>query len=167
MLAASHGASMRLIAIGTALTLAACTKASPTSPPSIPDISGSWSGTIAGTPTVGAATLAFTLVQALADSTATEQASVNSLTGTWSISFANPAYNTSGSLTGLVSSDLSMSAHLGLNAPDSCALNLAGTLAGTTTILGISIPVSDQVTDPTVGVTCTTFSSGPFSVMKR
>ena len=127
----------RLMMISVTAALVACGKSSPTAARApIPNIAGSWSGTVSVTPTLHG-TLALTLTQTPAGSGFPDYQSLNMLTGTWSTVFANTADNSSGIVAGTVASDSVIQITLQPSVSQgTCSLNVSATLTGMTSMSG-------------------------------
>jgi len=134
--------------------LAACTNSSLTAGPT-PNISGSWSGTIAGVQQ-GPGTIAFTLSQRglplLPPGVGAEQ----ELTGTWSTTFAFAGYDRSGTVAGTVSQS-SVTVTLTPGTPD-CSYAVSATLKDSTSMSG---------TWTYAAANCANVSSGTVSAVRH
>ena len=115
----------RVFIIAAAAVLAACKAKSPTAPTPA-EIAGSWSGPLTDA-LQGSGTLSFSLAQ-----------TGDSVTGTWSITFANPAADVSGLAAGDVSGS-TISILLRPSNPPTCQygpFRITATVTGTSAISG-------------------------------
>jgi hypothetical protein len=122
--------------ICTAAALVACTESPTAATPPIPNIAGSWSGTVSVTPTLRG-TLQLSLAQAQSDPVFPDARTTNLLTGTWSTAFSDTAGNASGIVAGIVSSDSAVSATLQPGATQgTCSLQVSATLTSASSMSG-------------------------------
>ena len=121
---------------------------------STPNLAGSWSGTISSA-TAGNGTLSFSMTQRGLSLLPPGVGVEGELTGTWSTTFANPASNGTGTLSGSVlGSDVSIT--FTPNVPGTCPFTMTGTAAGASAINGTYVSTN-----------CTVASSGTIMAKKQ
>lgn len=136
---------LSLTVLALALAGVSCTSSPSITSPTPPSLAGTWVGsaTITGS-AAGTGTIRATIAQ-----------TGNALTGTWGSTYANPANNGSGALTG-TTNGAAVSLTLNSSVPTACPYNVTGTLSGTTSISGTFATFN-----------CSVSASGPFVLTKQ
>jgi hypothetical protein len=129
----------RFLSILLVVSVVACERLSPTdltahTAPPPPNLSGNWSGTISSF-AAGNGTISFTLMQMCLVLDPPGSGCQVFLDGTWSASFANPASNESGTLSGGVA-DSTVSVDLMPSASGPCPLIVTAMLSDSTSFRG-------------------------------
>jgi hypothetical protein len=128
-----------LTVLAAALVLSACgSDSSSPSSTSSTTIGGNWAGTVTSSgrlAQVGVGTLRTSIGQ-----------NGGALSGTWTVSYTNPANNNSGSLTGLVTGS-SVTLTLTSSVPTACPFNVTATLSGSSSMSGTYATFNCTVAD--------------------
>lgn len=152
----------RLPLVLLAVSVVACTRKSPTAPPSTPNISGNWSGTVSSD-TAGNGTISFTISQMCLTLLPPGSGCEGQLSGSGVVSFANSTSNENGALSGYIAQSLVVLT-LTQSTAGPCPLNFSGTMVGSTIMRGI---YSSAHVGGAPGVLCPTPDFGMFSVTKQ
>jgi hypothetical protein len=115
--------------LGLAIVMSACSGANSAKPSSVPvtNVAGNWTGTVSSATAgsqVGVGTFHATFVQDEA-----------SLSGSWNVSYSDPANNNSGELTGIITGT-SVTLTLSSGVATACPFSATATLSGETAMSG-------------------------------
>ena len=115
--------------LGLAIVMSACSGGNSTTPatPSVTNVAGNWTGTVASATAgnqAGVCTFHATFVQ-----------DESSLSGSWNVSYPDPANNNSGELTGIITG-ASVTLTLSSGIPTACPFSATASLNGATAMNG-------------------------------